>query len=135
MAQNRFIQWVVFDWPVKVLALAAAVLFFFFVQFLQVEQRSITVRPEVEIPAIFQVDQSYVNDVKLTLRGSERDIYYIKPEDLRVILDLSQVEQPGLHTVSINIEKSSIFNRLQDVEIIPTPEQMTIYIQQRQQAL
>lgn len=131
MAQNRFLQWAVFDWPAKILALTAAVLLFFFVQFLQVDVRTITVRPDIDIPESFVPDLSYIKDVQLTLRGSEQDIYYVKPEDLNVTIDLSFVESSGLHTAGISIEKSPVFNRLGDIEIIPEPEVMTVFVQQR----
>jgi YbbR domain-containing protein len=131
MARNRFLQWAVLDWPAKILALTAAVLLFFLVQFLQVEVRTITVRPNVDIPVLFTPDPTYIKDVQLTLRGSERDIYYVKPEDLKVTIDLSFVESPGLHTADITIEKSPVFNRLGDIEIIPDPEVMTVFVQQR----
>lgn len=132
MAQNRFLQWLVFDWPVKVLALAAAVIMFFFVQYMQVEQRTILLRPAVENAGDFVVDPSYVENVEVTLRGNERDIYYIQPRDLNVFLDLSGVDSSGLHTIPVEVGTSEIFKRLPDIEITVRPKELTLYVTREQ---
>ncbi|MGM0432573.1 MAG: CdaR family protein [Spirochaetota bacterium] len=132
MAQNRFLQWLVFDWPVKVLAIAAAVTMFFFVQFMQVEQRTILLRPAVENAGDFVVDPSYIENVEVTLRGNERDIYYIQPRDLDVVLDLSSVDSSGLHTIPVEVDRSEIFKRIPDIEVTVRPEQLTLYVSREQ---
>jgi hypothetical protein len=94
----------------------------------------LTFRPEVVIQQSYKVDSAYVSDVELTMRGRPQDISYIQPEDMRVFVDLSGVDHTGLFTVPVLIEKSEIFNRMQDVEITAKPQFLTIYAQQRQSA-
>jgi YbbR domain-containing protein len=128
MKQNRFLQWVVFEWPAKVISLLAAVLLFFFVQMIMVDQRSFMVPLHVETQEAFYVSSTYPDMVNVTITGGEDDIFMIYPDDLYVVLDASQVVTEGLITIPLTLRTGDIVRSMNDVQIELDPAEVRIQL-------
>ncbi len=128
MGQNRFVQWLVYDWPVKIISLLTAVLLFFFVQFMQLEERSFTVPLRVEIGNDVTIDSTYPKVVEVTVKGPQEDVFLIYPEDIEAVLELSDVTDAGMYLVPVTIRRSEAFQSIEDVQLLVEPANVRVHV-------
>lgn len=131
MGQNRFVQWLVYDWPVKIISLLTAVLLFFFVQFMQLEERSFTIPLQVEIGDDLIIDSTYSDVVEVTVKGPQEDVFLIYPEDIEAVLELSDVTDAGMYLVPVTIRRGEVFQSIEDVQLLVEPADVRVHVKKR----
>ncbi len=129
---NRFIQWMMYDWPVKVLSLLTAILLFFFVQLIMVEQRSFMVPLHVETQEQLYVSSSYPEMVQVTLTGNKDDVFMICPNDLTAVLDVNSTTDEGIITAPITIRKGEVLQGMKDVQVVVEPDHVRVQVEKKE---
>ncbi len=131
MKQNRFINWLVFDWPVKVISLLTAVLLFFFVQLITVEHRSFQIPLDIIENSEYVIDSAYPLTIDVKISGQQEDVFMIYPEDLKVSIDISEIDVTGVATIPIEIEKGEVFETVGDIQVVPDPIDLRLHLGNR----
>lgn len=132
MKQSRFLQWFVFDWPVKVLSLLTAVLIFFLVQMLMIEERSFIVPLHVITGEEYYISSSYDQRVKVVITGDREDVLMVYPEDLYVMADASEITEEGMSDIPLSLRKSGLLDSMKNVDILIEPDEVRLQILERE---
>ncbi len=94
-AIDRFLN----NWPAKVLSFALAVLLFYFFKINTTEERFLSIPLEVSIGSSFTASERYPTHVRISLRGSEENIFLVEEADLKAYADFPGIEEKA-HTES-----------------------------------
>ncbi len=131
MRQNRFINWLVFDWPVKAISLLTAVLLFFFVQLITVEHRSFQIPLDVINNSSFVIDSTYPETLEVRISGKQEDVFMIYPEDLVVWVDISEIDETGVATIPVLTEKGLVFDTIGEVQVVTEPAELRVHLDKK----
>ncbi len=128
MRQNKFLNWLVFDWPVKIISLLVAVLLFFFVQLISVEHRSFQVPLTVVGNDSLVIDTAYPEMVDVEITGDQADVFSVYPEDISAFIDISGITEEGTVTVPVRITRGLVFETIGELQVIPDPSGIRIHL-------
>jgi YbbR domain-containing protein len=128
MPKSKFLETLTFNWPGKVLSLAAAILLYLIIGMVTVSSRSFTVPLEVDIPAGYRVESTVAEAVVLTLTGPEEQIYRVIPEQLRAYADFSGIDGEGTYEKRVLIDTGDSFDTRGTITIVPDPSSVKLYL-------
>lgn len=104
MRQSRVLQWLVYNWPIKILSLIAALLFYVFIQIISMDERVLSIPLEVTVPGELVIESTVPEHVLVTIQGDTDIIYMIIPELLNAHVDFSGIEESGVVSVPVVLE-------------------------------
>ncbi|HUX14464.1 MAG TPA: CdaR family protein [Spirochaetia bacterium] len=119
------------NWPVKVLALAAAVLLFFFNQLSRLEVRYFSVPLQIVVPAGYVPGAPYPSKVRVTLRGESTAIFRVLEEDVEAYADFSAHDTEGVFKEPIQIRKKGSALNIDPLEITVEPLEVTVTLDRK----
>ena len=131
MKNNSLIDRLLKNWPVKVLALAAAVLLFFFNQLSRLEVRYFSVPLQIELPAGYVPAAAYPSKVRVTLRGESNAIFRVLEEDVQAYADFSSHHSEGIFQAPIKIRKRGTALSINPLEISVEPLTVTVNLERK----
>jgi YbbR domain-containing protein len=118
-------------WPVKVLSLAAALVIFVFYRMGTLETRFISVPLKIEQNALLIPVNSFVNIVRVSLRGEGGGINPILEEDIEAFIDLGKYTGEGIYRVPVQILKKGRALGIEPLEITVNPSQIPLQLEER----
>ncbi len=121
------------DWLVKVLALAAAVLLFFYNRIAGLEETVFTVAVETEVSEELAIAADYPSRVRVHLRGSEEAISAASSDDFVAVLDATRFVDPGTYRVSVDVRRLDDEYSMSGLDIEPSPAFVTLELEERVQ--
>ena len=101
MKLNKYLQWMLYNWPVKVLSLVFAMLVYAFIQFSTMGARVVSIPIEVHLPTSLEAASLVPSSIEVSIRGDEDIIYLINPDSIKASLDFSSVEEAGIATAPV----------------------------------
>ncbi len=119
------------DWLVKVLALAAAVLLFFYNRVAGLEETILTVPVETEVSEELAIAAEYPSRVRVRLRGSEEAISAVGSDDLIAVLDATRFAEPGTYRVAVDVRPVGDEHRVGVFDIEPSPSFVSLELEPR----
>ncbi len=130
MPKSKFLQGLVYNWPGKILSLAAAILIFLVIQMVTVTERSFSVPLDLLIPSSFIVENTVTQEVRLTIVGQEENLYRILPEQVRAYADFRDAASGGTYERNIILDTSSISAISRQMTFKPEPVSVKLYLSQ-----
>jgi len=93
-------------WPVKVLSVAAALILSIFYRMNTIETRSFSAPLRLESSVSFIPASSYVQAVRVSIRGESGNIQPILEEDIETFIDLKKYTSEGLYRIPVQIRRT-----------------------------
>ncbi|WP_455382165.1 CdaR family protein [Salinispira pacifica] len=131
MKNSNLLQRLAQNWPVKILAVAAAVLLFFFNQLSRLEVRYFSVPLQLVLPTGLVPGAPYLSKVRVTLRGESDAIFRVLEEDVEAYADFSSHTSEGVYKEPIQIRKKGTALNIDPLEITVEPLDVTVTLERR----
>ncbi|MBL7006175.1 MAG: hypothetical protein ISR78_03715 [Spirochaetia bacterium] len=128
MPKSKFLQDLVYNWPAKILSLVTALLIFFLIQMVTASERSFFIPLEVHIPEDYIVENSIPEQIKLIVKGPEKDIYRIIPEQITSSIDFSDADSDGVHTRNVIINTDMVVGDTDMITYEPDPVSVKLFL-------
>ena len=122
MEISRFLGKNAGSWSIKILALGAAVLLFFYNQILSLEEETYSVPLEVDVAGELSLASDLPDSVRVTVRGSEQSVVAFSATMLSARVDATRYTEPGRYTVPVDaaVEPNEIDDLAVDLQVQPT---------------
>ncbi|MFP4382949.1 MAG: YbbR-like domain-containing protein [Spirochaetia bacterium] len=133
MKNNQLINRIFSNWPVKILALAGAVILFFFNNINKLEERYLSVPLRIELDDEFVPGENYTERVRVRIRGDGEGIFRILEEDLLARANFTQYQSEGIFKAPVEIELSGTAQTVEPLEIEVEPESVTLELEEKVQ--
>ncbi len=131
MKINRYLERLGSNWPVKILALAVALLLFFFNQIISLDETVISVALQVDTPEHLAVAEEYVDAVRVRARGDEEMIRAVSASDFLARVRATDITQPGEYRLPVQIERRSSARDLGPLELLLEPDSIRVVLDTR----
>lgn len=126
MKLSKYLQGLLYNWPVKVLSLIFALLVYSFISYATMGDRVVTVPLEVHLPASLTAQSLVPSSVKVHIKGDENLIYLVDPTAIRASLDFSLVKSEGIASATVVLTyDQEVFNRAK-IALQADPQQFRI---------
>ena len=119
------------NWPAKIISLAVALVLFLFYRIINLEERFVNVPLELEVPKNFTPAGNYPKKVRVTLRGSEEEIFRILEEDIEAVVDLTKYSSEGIYREAVKIAKRGTALSTDMLEITVDPMEVTVALERK----
>ena len=131
MNSRELFQRLLANWPIKILAIAVAILLFLFHRIGMLEERFFFFFLEVRgherlIPA-----ESYPSTVRVTLRGRGEEINLALEEDIEAYVDFTGHSNEGTYTEPVRIRKEGSIARIEPLELRVDPETLNLTLDRK----
>jgi YbbR domain-containing protein len=127
----RFGRRILEDWPAKVLALALAVVIVLLTDIAGVAERYFTVSVDLRLADDVVPGESYVDRVRVTLRGDETEIFSILPEDIVAYADFTGQNTEGVFRAPVEFAKQGSALDVDALEISVEPPNITVTLEEK----
>jgi len=117
-------------WPVKVLSLAAALIIALFYRMNTLDTRSFSVPIQIEANTLFVPTGSFVDTVRISLRGETNGINPILEEDIVAFINLEKYTKEGSYRVPVQIRKKGSALGVEPLEITVLPMEIPLTLEQ-----
>ncbi len=131
MKNSSLLQRLMQNWPVKILAVAAAVLLFFFNQLSRLEVRYFSVPLQLVLPNGYVPAAAFPSKVRVTLRGESDAIFRVLEEDIEAYANFSPHDGEGVFKEPIQIRKKGTALNIDPLEITVEPLDVTVTLERR----
>lgn len=131
MRIRKFFERLIDNWPAKIISLAVALILFLFYRIINLEERFINVPLELEVPKNFTPADNYPKKVRVTLRGSEEEIFSILEEDIRAEVDLTEYSSEGIYREAVEVTKRGTALSADMLEITVDPMEVTVTLERK----
>ncbi|MFP4644282.1 MAG: YbbR-like domain-containing protein [Spirochaetales bacterium] len=121
MEISRFLGKNAGNWSIKILALGAAVLLFFYNQIIGLEEETYSVPLQVEAADGLSPASDLPDSVRVTVRGSEESISAVSASMLSARVDATRYTEPGRYTVPVDasIQENEVDSLAVDLQVEP----------------
>ena len=119
------------NWPAKILSVVAAVILFLFYQATNLEERFFSVPLDIIINESYAVSSSVPSSVRVSLRGSEENIFMILEEDIEVYADFSSHSSEGLFKAPVRFNLTGAAEDIDQLEIVIEPAELTLELERK----
>ena len=132
MRQNHFLHHIFDNWMAKILSILVAVLLALMYRINTLEERVISIPLTIMTDENYAVTGNYAKNVRLSLRGSEEQIFSVLDSDITAVADFSTASAEGTYRepVQIRFNRQSPLNN-DTLEILVEPENITIYQEEK----
>ncbi len=109
------------NWSIKILALAAAVLLFFYNQIISLEENTFVVPLQVETADEVAPASDLPESVRVTVRGSEQAVQSLSGGALIARLNATRYTEPGRYTITVDaaVRANEIDAQAVDLQVQP----------------
>ncbi len=114
------------NWSIKILALAAAVLLFFYNQITSLEQETYSVPLEVHVADELSLASDLPDSVLVTVRGSEEAVGGLSGGTLRARVNATRYTEPGRYTITVDAAVQANQAESQAVDLQVQPASVTL---------
>jgi YbbR domain-containing protein len=118
-------------WPVKVLSVAAALIISVFYRMNTLETRYFSVPLVVETNDNFIAVNSFVNSVRINLRGEGSNIHTIFENDIIAYIDLNRYKNDGTYKAPVQILKKGSALGIEPLEITVIPIEISVTMEEK----
>jgi YbbR domain-containing protein len=118
-------------WPVKVLSVAAALIISVFYRMNTLETRYFSVPLVVETNDSFIAVNSFVNSVRINLRGEGSSIHTIFENDIIAYIDLDKYKNDGTYKAPVQIRKKGSALGIEPLEITVIPIEISVTMEEK----
>ncbi len=130
MRSRPLIERLTANWPVKIISVTAAIVLYLFYRIGSLEERFLSVPLRIDVQNEFVPVGENPNSVRVTLRGSEDEIFLIIEDDIDAYVDLTDRDREGQFREPVMIRKTGTAENT-DVEITVQPVEVTVTIERR----
>ena len=131
MTSGKLLSKILEKWPVKVLSLTAAIIIAMFYRMNTLDTRSFSVPLKVKTNDLLISTSSFIDTIKVSLRGEPSSINPILEEDIEAFIDLSKYTSEGLQKVPIQIRKKGSALGVDPLEISVLPAQISLVLEKK----
>ena len=131
MKIRKIIERLLNNWPAKVLSFALAVLLVYFYKINTTEERFLSIPLEVSMGSSFTASERYPTHVRISLRGSEENIFMVEEDDLKAYADFSRHREKGIYREPVIIERSGNALYADPLEIRVEPMEIILSIEEK----
>ena len=117
------------DMPAKLICLAAAASCFSSTGPTRSRERFFSVPLEVNVPAGLAVASAYPKSVRITLRGTEEQIYPVLEEDVEAVVGLESRKSPGVFRASVKVTRKGTAASVEPLEVKVEPHEITFTLE------
>ena len=131
MNSKKLLYKIVEKWPIKVLAIALALVLFTFNRLNTLTTRPISVPLSLEINPIMIPASEYPQNIRVTLRGDDHGIQSIVDSDIEAYVDLSRHTSVGLYSAPVQIRRKGSALSVEPLEISVNPLEISVQLDRR----
>lgn len=132
MNTNKFFYSLFDNWMAKIISLLAAILLALMYQINTLQERVISVPLTIVTDDNFAVTGDYPKNIRVSLRGSDEQIFSILDNDIRAVADFTSSTAEGSYRSPVQIRFNKQFPLAKDtLEIRVEPESITIYQEEK----
>lgn len=128
---SRFTKIIERNWPAKIISVAAAIILFLFYRATSLEERFFSVPLDVRINESYAVSSTLPSSVKVTLRGSEENIFLILEDDIEVYADFSNHASEGQFLEPVRFRKTGSAQNIENLEIKVEPSEIKLELERK----
>jgi YbbR domain-containing protein len=118
-------------WPAKVLSVAAALLLSVFHRMSLLETRFFSTPLRIETGEGLIPTSSYVQTIRVSMRGEANSIYPILENDIETYIDTSRYLIEGSYKVPVQIRKKGTALGVEPLEISVEPLEISLYLERK----
>ncbi|MCH3917344.1 MAG: hypothetical protein LKE40_07765 [Spirochaetia bacterium] len=107
MSQNKLVQFVSYNWKVKMTCLLLAICLVSFIGYARQKDREVTIPLTVVLPQGYQAESLVPKNVDIWIHGDEHLIYLIDPSQIKASADFSYVDKPGIAQADVVLSYDS----------------------------
>lgn len=133
MAQSKFLRFLLFNWPVKVISLTFAIAVYVIIQYGTLDQKRIEIPLDIIHAHEYQITSIVPSSVTLIIRADERIIPLIDPSQIRATVDFSFVQSEGASSAPVILE-TGLIPLKGDISFTTEPEVIRAYFIRREQS-
>lgn len=119
------------DWPVKVIALAVAVVIVLLTDIAGVAERYFSVPLQLRLAESVVPGQAYTDRVRVTLRGDESEIFRVLEDDIVAYADLTEHNSEGVYRAAVQLQKRGAALSMDALEIGVEPLNVTVTLEEK----
>lgn len=131
MSSEKLVSKILEKWPVKVISLAAALVIAVFYRMNTLDTRNFSVPVQIETNGFLVPTGSFIDTVRISLRGETNSIYQILEEDIEAFIDLHKYSKEGNYKVPVQIRKKGSSLGVEPLEINVLPIEIHISLEQK----
>jgi hypothetical protein len=119
------------NWPVKILAIAAAILLSQFYRNSTLEERYFSVPLKLMVDENYTPSTPYPHVARVSLRGPADEIFLILEDDIEVFIDLRERQNEGLYRAPVQFRKTGTASYVEPLEIRVEPAELTVALERK----
>ncbi|OQY33378.1 MAG: hypothetical protein B6241_08115 [Spirochaetaceae bacterium 4572_59] len=132
MNKNQFFYSLFDKWMAKIISILAAILLALMYQINTLQERVISVPLTILTDDNYAVTGDYPQNIRVSLRGSDEQIFSILDDDIRAVADFSTSTAEGSYRSPVQIRFNKQFPVSEDtLEIRVEPEEITIFQEEK----
>lgn len=135
MTARQILEKAVDKWPIKALAVVAAIMLYQFHRVNALEERVFSVPLAVQTDGTLVPASAYPRMVRVTLRGEANTVFPILEEDIEAYIDLTKYKSAGVYKAPILIRKTGSAAVADPLQIQVDPLETAIAIEFRKTKL
>ena len=129
MINKKLLSKITEKWPVKILAIAAALVISIFYRMNTLETRFFSVPLQIKANESLVLANSISNSVRISLRGEPDIIQQILEEDIEAIIDLGRYANEGIFKAPVQIRKKNSALGITPLEISVLPIEISVELE------
>ena len=131
MKLKKIGEYIINNWPVKILSIALALLLFFFCRLNTTESHYIVIPLEVMLNNDLVVADPYPAEIRVTLRGKSENFFLINEKDITAYVDFSSKEKSGYYRGPVRIKKRGNALQADLLEVKVDPREVRLKVEKR----
>lgn len=119
------------NWQIKILCFVFALFIYAFVAFESDGERVVTMPLEIIMPDGYKPASLIPESASVIIRGSEKQIYLVDVNRVRLYADFSEVHDKGVASANITVDYSELMDYINftDISIFTKPSVIKIYFE------
>lgn len=128
---KNFFNMLIKNWPEKVACLTLALFIFLFYRTSNLEERVFSVPLQTETYGPLTPAAPFLQNVKVSLKGEQNEIYPVLEKDIISFIDLSSFDEEGVYTVPVKTRLSGTAVGIEPLDMIVDPSEVTVKLERR----
>ncbi len=130
-SRNDFFSRLIENWPVKIIALAVALVVVLLNGLSEIGERSFTVPLSLELSDSLVPGAEYDARVQVRLRGDEDQIFDVREDEIVAVADFSAHTADGEFRAPVEIRREGAVAGIEGLEITVEPSRVTVTLEER----
>lgn len=119
------------NWPVKLLALVAAIFLYAFYQVTNLKSETFAIPLTVVSNGEFISVEEVPKNIRVQITGLQKDISQLDSRDFSASIDLSYYTSPGNYSASVNLQPSADVVAIEPLQVKVKPQNIPVKLEQR----